>query len=299
MSLTQNRRHFLQTTVGSSALVSMGLAAPTFLTRTARLAAAEAPANDKVLVVVQLTGGNDGVNTVIPYSDPEYARNRILLRIAPGQVLKIDDSLGFHPRLTGFRDLLEENRLSVIQGVGYPNPNRSHFRSMDIWHSAQPEQENPSTGWLGRVLDLAPGGAGRDMLALHLGGVELPLALVSRETPTPSFSSLENFRLRTGGGGASLASLRRLAAIPRQEPAPLAEFLQRSTLVALDSSRKVQESLSADRSPVTYPGFGLAPRLAKRGPPDRRGVANAYLLRVVERLRHARQPGGGPWRAAE
>jgi uncharacterized protein (DUF1501 family) len=281
MNGMSSRRQFLQQTLGASSLVSSGLAVPSFLARSAEVLAADANKSGKtsgenVLVVVQLSGGNDGLNTVIPYADPAYNRNRIALRIGREQVRKIDDYVGLHPRMEGFSKLIEGNRLAVVQGVGYPNPNRSHFESMDIWHSANPgvaskaydplkATTGSSTGWLGRTLDQTRKAAGprvgQDVPALHLGPNELPLALVARETAVPSFDSLESFRLQSGGGALSPRTLRGVAAISREQSPPLTDFVRRSMLAAIDSSEKVQEALRSDRSPVKYPGFGLARKL--------------------------------------
>lgn len=282
MTISPSRRQFLQHTLGTSALISSGVAVPAFLARSAQVLADEKkpaagkPSGDKVLVVVQLSGGNDGLNTVIPFADPAYNRNRIALRIGRDQVKKVDDQVGFHPRMEGFAKLLEANRLAIVQGVGYPNPNRSHFESMDIWHSANPgvagkdydplkSTTGSSSGWLGRTLDLARkvSGplAGQDVPALYLGANELPLALVARNTPVPSFDSLDSFRLQTGGGALSSSALRNVAAVSRESAPPLTDFVRRSMLSAIDSSEKVQDALRSDRSPVKYPGFGLARKL--------------------------------------
>ena len=88
-----------------------------------------------MLVVVQLTGGNDGLNTVVPYADDGYGKLRPTLRIPTKELKKIDDKLGLHPSLSGLAGLLEDHALAIVQGVGYPNPNESHFRSMDIWQA--------------------------------------------------------------------------------------------------------------------------------------------------------------------
>ncbi len=279
MTGMSSRRQFLQHTLGASALVSSGLAVPSFLARSAQVLAADSSgkkSGDNVLVVVQLSGGNDGLNTVIPFADPAYNRNRIALRIGREQVLKIDAEIGLHPRMNGFSKLIEANQLAVVQGVGYPNPNRSHFESMDIWHSANPgvagKDYDPlkattgsSTGWLGRTLDQARKAAGpragQDVPALYLGPNELPLALVARETAVPSFDSLESFKLQTGGGAVSSQTLRGVAATSGGQSPPLTDFIRRSMLTAIDSSEKVQEALRSDRSPVKYPSFGLARKL--------------------------------------
>src|SRR6476646_8824971 len=128
-----NRREFLK----ASSLVGLGATVPTFLARTAFAApdAGKPGTKDTILVVVQLTGGNDGLNTVIPFADPEYAKLRPTLKIAKDQVKKVNDSLGLRPSMEGMAKLLEDGALTVVQGVGYPNPSQSHFRSMDIWQA--------------------------------------------------------------------------------------------------------------------------------------------------------------------
>src|SRR5919201_1410555 len=93
---------------------------------------------DPVLVVLQLSGGNDGLNTVIPYSNPLYYDNRPKVGIPEDQVLAINDSIGFHPAMGPMKELYNEGKVAIIQGIGYPKPSRSHFRSMDIWHTCEP-----------------------------------------------------------------------------------------------------------------------------------------------------------------
>jgi uncharacterized protein (DUF1501 family) len=253
------RRRFLQTTLGSSTLLSMGLTAPAFLTRSAR--AAQSGKGNNVLVVVQLSGGNDGLNTVVPYADEAYEKNRIVLRIPKDQVLKIDAHVGLHPQMTGFRKLIDDGRLAIVQGVGYPNPDRSHFRSMDIWHTARPEVEDKRDGWLGRALDCSPATAGSDVPALHLGPSPSPLALASLKTAVPSIESLESFRLRADSGALPLAALGKLAEATRPNAAELLEFMRHSTLYAYASSQEVQEVLKQEKEASGYPGFPLAGKL--------------------------------------
>lgn len=109
--------------------------------------------NGKTLVIVQWSGGNDGLNTVVPYRNDLYYQNRPRLAIQPNEVLKLNDDLGLNPVMKGLKSLYDEGYLSVINNVGYPNPNRSHFRSMDIWQTASDSDEYLSSGWLGRYLD--------------------------------------------------------------------------------------------------------------------------------------------------
>src|SRR3954466_106757 len=141
------RRQLLANTLKGSSLVALGATVPAFLARTA--VAAE-QGKDKVLVVVELTGGNDGLNTVIPYADDLYHKARPTLRQTKEQVIRLDDHVGLNSSMRGFRSVWEAGHLAVVQGVGYPNPQRSHFDSMDIWHSADPKGQTKS-GWLGRA----------------------------------------------------------------------------------------------------------------------------------------------------
>ena len=111
-----------------------------------------AAATDRVLVVLQLAGGNDGLNTVVPFRNDDYHRARPRLGIAADNALKLTDQFGLHPAATGLKRLYDDGLLAVVHGVGYPNPNRSHFVSTDIWETADP-QRRARTGWIGRYLD--------------------------------------------------------------------------------------------------------------------------------------------------
>lgn len=287
----QTRRRFLQTTLGSSTLLSLGLSAPQFLARGAR--AAETAGGEKVLVVVQLSGGNDGLNTVIPFADEAYEKNRIVLRIPKDQVLKIDANAGFHPSLSGFKKLIEAGHLAVVHGVGYPNPDRSHFRSMDIWHTAKPEVEDKTDGWLGRCLDCASRSAGDDVPALHLGPSPSPLALTSVKTPVPSIESLEGFRLRGDGGALPLASLSKLAEAARPDAPELLEFMRHSTLSAYASSEEVLEVLKHEREATGYPAFALAQKLKQIAQLIDAGLkTRIYYVSLDGFDTHARQADG-------
>ena len=111
---------------------------------------------DPILVVVQLSGGNDGINTVVPYGDPHYYDERPSLGIPSDAVLALDDHVGFHPSMGPLKNLYDEGKVAVIQGVGFPNCNRSHFRSMDVWHTCEPDIL-ATEGWLGRTIrDITP-----------------------------------------------------------------------------------------------------------------------------------------------
>src|SRR5437763_15912173 len=146
------RRDFLKT----SSLLALAPTVPLFIARTGR--AAEPAKDTRVLVVVQLDGGNDALNTIVPHSDPNYEKLRPRLKIDKKNVVKVSDTLGLHPSLKPLDKLLDAGQLSVIPGVGYPNPNRSHFESMAIWHTARFDpEERKGYGWIGRALDPAAG----------------------------------------------------------------------------------------------------------------------------------------------
>ncbi len=141
----------------------------------------------KILVVVQLSGGNDGLSTVIPYGDDGYYRARGKISHPASKVLKIDDYIGLHPNLTALKSLYDGGDLAIVQGVGYPNPNRSHFRAMDIWQSAQPQRQQPDSGWLGRYFDnTCPGCDPRVGVAM---GETLPLAMQGNKVLPISFDA--------------------------------------------------------------------------------------------------------------
>ena len=151
-----NRRKFLQ----QSALTTAGtMLIPHFLKAyEAQMLGQMAPSNGKILVIVQLSGGNDGLNTVVPYRNDIYYRERPSIAIRPENVLKLNDEIGLNPAMTPLKALYDEGLVTVINNVGYPNPDRSHFRSMDIWQTASDSDKYVSTGWLGRYLDAACAG---------------------------------------------------------------------------------------------------------------------------------------------
>src|SRR4051812_32882088 len=142
------RRRFLERSLRGSSLIAAGPLVPGFLAATARAAG---PGKETVLVVLELTGGNDGLNTVIPYADDLYHRARPSLRLNAQQVVRVDDQIGLNPGLRGLEKLLGAGQLAILQGIGYPNPDRSHFQSMDVWQTADPSRKVGS-GWLGRSL---------------------------------------------------------------------------------------------------------------------------------------------------
>ena len=154
---------------------------------------------DPVLVVLQMSGAFDALNTVIPYNDPLYPDYRPVLKVDPEQVLDIDGNVGFHPSMSPLKELYDEGKVAVIQGIGYPNPNRSHFRSMDIWHTAEPEKM-VTEGWLGKAIrDLDP--HKENVLTAVNFGRGLPRALAAPGVSVASVGDLNNYGVLTGLDG--------------------------------------------------------------------------------------------------
>jgi uncharacterized protein (DUF1501 family) len=183
------------------------------------------------------------------------------LAIPLGDVLKINDSIGFHPSARGLAELLEIGQLAVVQGVGYPNPNRSHFESMDVWHTCQRKGTPRSTGWLGRCLDATRQVTDVDAPAIHVGFEKQPLALAAEFVRVPSFGSPETFRLRDGESQQLGEAIRDLANCRPGPADPLLGFLQSSTTSALAASERIAAALRDYDTPVTYPDSDLAVRL--------------------------------------
>jgi uncharacterized protein (DUF1501 family) len=252
----QSRRDFLKT----STLIAAGSVVPTFLARTAW--AAKATTKDTILVVVQLTGGNDGLNTVIPFKDETYYKLRPTIAVPKDQVKKVNDSIGLHPSLDGFAGLLEDKALCVVQGVGYPNPSQSHFRSMDIWQAAS-TAESLTEGWIGKALK------GLQGPAFHVSGENeaAPLALSGAPARVPSIRSIEEFQLKMNAasgadrqGQKSLIEAAAKGAMPEPKPG-LLDFVRKTALNTYASSQRLQEIGRNYEPKAPYPGTPLANRL--------------------------------------
>jgi uncharacterized protein (DUF1501 family) len=256
------RRDFLKASLQTSTLVALAPTVPRFLARTAR--AAESAPDGRILVVVQLDGGNDGINTVVPFADEGYAKCRRALRLPAGRLHKVTEEVGLHPAMADAAKLLEGGRLAVVQGVSYPNPSRSHFKSMAIWHSANvnlPRKGDSDAdskavlGWIGRALDEGGKPADGSAGALFVGSGSLPVALRSRRSVASAITRPEDSILALQGGARSVAT---------GEPGrggDLAGFVRRSTLDAYATSERMAEVLRAEDKGARYPATGLAGRL--------------------------------------
>jgi uncharacterized protein (DUF1501 family) len=252
-----SRRDFLRT----STLVALAPTVPSFLAQTARAAA---PSRDgRILVVVQLGGGNDGINTVVPFADPGYAKHRSALRLPTDRLHKVTKEVGLHPAMGDAAKLLDSGRLAVVQGVGYPNPSRSHFKSMAIWQSANvtlPKEDVVDVdskavyGWIGRALDEDRKPADGSPAAQYIGSGSMPVALRSLRSVASAITRPEDSVLTLKGGG-------RPAAMEPGRGGDLAAFVRRSTLDAYATSERMAQVLRAQDKGATYPATGLAGRL--------------------------------------
>lgn len=273
------RREFLN---ASLTFASAALTVPSFLQRSAFAVAqpgeglSSIPGVDegRILVVLQLSGGNDGLNTVVPYGFDQYYRVRSGIGINQAQVLKLSkaDGVGLHPALTGLHDLHENGLLSIIQGVGYPNPNRSHFKSMDIWHTA--ESTATGDGWLGKYIDSQCCGSGKgesgtaETASITKAieppiaiGRTAPLALQGRTVVPVSFESADLFRWTGQDADRALAqpydALVERGVTPDVDPASNAAFLMRTALDARVSSDRIRKAVST-KPLVEYPRTQVA-----------------------------------------
>lgn len=293
------RRKFLRTSLlGAAASWTL----PLFLERTFGVLdaqAADSPIqtatgkDSPILVVLQMAGGNDGLNTVVPFTNDAYFKARPALAIRADQSLKLNDSVGLHPSLAGLKGLYDRGELAILQGVGYPNPNRSHFRATEIWQTASDAEKTLNKGWLGRYFDSCCKGAD-PTVGVSVGG-EMPLAFAAENPTGVSFEKPEQFRwyksgtederiyrslnrpealhpMESDNEGASIAML----AGGRRSSEGNLDFLQRTGLDAQLSSEKVQAIAQKYRSTVSYPNSRIADSLSLVG----RMIAGGLQTRV-------------------
>ncbi len=278
-NLPATRREFLTAGGRGIGLLACCHYAPSFLTGAAL---SDAPASEKdrtIFVLIQMAGGNDGLNTLIPFEDDRYYRLRPRLALKKTEVVRVADNLGFHPACRQMAGLFNDGRLGIIQNVGYPNPNRSHFRSSEIWETAADSDEYLSSGWLGRYLDnnCPTAKEDSDPLGVHTGG-ETPQSFFS-EKPHNLFGLRHLNRRRESGGSQEL--LDNLAqASPQNENA---EFISHTLMNNLVSERRVQKIVRNYRSQSEYPSTRLANSL--------RGVAAMIATGLETRAYFVSQTG--------
>lgn len=256
----KSRRAFLKVS-GGSALVSFSPLLPRVFANTASLSGTTT--DEKVLVVIQLDGGNDGINTLVPYADDGYARARKKLFQKTSELHKLNDHVGLHRNMKAAFEVFEDDRLAIVQGVGYPNPNRSHFSSMKIWQTACLDSEDHSGyGWIGSALDLTAkdiegqNEASTAKNAIFVGEQETPVALWGRRSSAVSLSRAEDMQLE-------------LSSIPSADPIPttnsnltdLEQFVRKQAVTAQSAAKALAQQNQSSRSTASYPDTGLASQL--------------------------------------
>lgn len=258
-NLPTTRREFFKWTGRGLGMIAFSRFAPDFLVQST-LAQAPAPETGRsILVLVQLAGGNDGLNTVVPFEDPLYHRLRPDLGLKENELIKVAPNTALNSACAPLSELMREGRLGIVQAVGYPNPNRSHFRSTEIWETASDSGEFLSTGWVGRYLDNACAGApsGEDPEAVHITS-EAPQSLLA-ERPHNTFGMSP--ATRGGRGGFDDARLLESLANGGDHEHGNAGFLRQTLMDALVTERKVQRTLGEYRPSATYPASPFAQSL--------------------------------------
>jgi len=248
-----SRRAFLRSTLGFSSLVAFSGGVPGVWLRAAAAAQKGGAAGGRVLVVIQLAGGNDGINTVIPFGHDAYYRRRPSICVRPDRVVRLgsQDEVGLHPALAPLGSLFEDGRLAVVQGVGYPNPDRSHFRSMEIWETADPENRFRRTGWLGRALT----GLGPGADALQLGSREPALALAAEGRTATSIESLDALAAVSAGAADDPVRAALAEAYGATGGGDTVEVLREAGRRALEADARLRVALDArGGGDAGYPG---------------------------------------------
>jgi uncharacterized protein (DUF1501 family) len=278
------RREFLRSTLLGGAL---SWTVPAFLGNTFSVLQAEAAEkatqvatgrDSTILVVLQMAGGNDGLNTVVPYSNDYYHRARPRIAVPEKEILKLNDDLAFHSNLTGFKDLYDSGHLAIIQGVGYPNANRSHFRSTEIWQTACDSEKIEAYGWLGRYFDNTCSGCD-PTVAVNVGR-QMPQAFAAKTPKGVSLDSPQNYRFisseksKPGEMSNSEESFRKLnepepemaentggtvGALhgPAKHGGSVLDFVERTALDAQVSSEKIRAIANRFENKATYPASQL------------------------------------------
>ena len=240
---------------------------------------------DPVFVVVQLSGGNDFMNTLVPYSNYAYYDNRKFLNISEEDVLPLDGTLGWHPEMAPFKELYDRGMVSVVQGIGYPDSNRSHFRGMDIWHTCAPDEVS-TIGWLGNVIEqLDP--SGENPLTGVNFGVGLPRAMSKAGVPVTSVSNLDEYGLMSGIS----AQQQRVQALQIFKDmygqavgsGPVMDYLSRTGMDVLSGADLIKVAPQQYESTVEYSDNPIAKSL--------RDVARVHTANLGTRIFYTQQGG--------
>ncbi len=312
----KTRREFLRTgLLGGSLCWTM----PAFLSRTMQSLHAQADGalvqgvtgrDGNILVVLQLAGGNDGLNTVIPLGNDEYRKSRPTIGVPEASILKLDPQTGLHPSLSGLASAYQEGHLAVVQGVGYPNPNRSHFRSTEIWATAVDSNKSSNTGWIGRYFDNACSGC----------DASVGIAMAS-QMPQALTASVPKGVLYQGGGGGGKKKNKKSGGVQAKADGSMMmeedddagqaggsigmlngpgnlgklsalDFLERTEMDAKVSQQEIAQASGKAKNSVPYPGtrlgqnFAMVSRLIAGGMPTR-----IYYLSLGGFDTHTQQAG--------
>ena len=250
------RRDFIKK---SATTVAVGLAVPPWLAKMVwadsvadNALAKSGAAAGRSLVVIQLTGGNDGLNTVVPYTDTVYRSARPVLAHSADKVLHLTDTVGLSPVMTGMKTLYDQGRLAIVQGAGYPNPNHSHFRSMEIWQTAEPEKM-AAEGWVGRYLDSIRSGRTSPLTGINIGS-EASEALANAHAAVPSIQGLANFGVVFPSSPEGQARTAALKSVQMGDSnTPYGKLFQQTAAETYESADKIAAGLTRYHSTVAYP----------------------------------------------
>lgn len=251
------RRSFLGTGVAASAGLAIGSGMPG---NWMQALANSVGGSDRILVVIQMSGGNDGLNTIVPYRNEDYLKARPKLAIGKDVVRKVGSDVGFHPAMKGLEKLVDAGRFSIIHGVGYAKPNRSHFESMDIWHTCASKEERVGDGWIGRYIAAQKDHQG-DSMGMHLGGEQQPIALAGRGVQVPSIASIDQFRLKITEEESMEKETRNILKSEGGAGDGLLDFVQSSSTAALEASQRLDQAMKSQEDSSEFPSSPLGEKL--------------------------------------
>jgi len=238
---------------GATALSGLGL-----LASRAGAALSGLGSGDRTLVLLQLSGGNDGLSTVVPWADDVYRALRPNIAIAADEVLKLDDYRGLHPELVRLRESYDAGRLAIVEGVGYPDPIRSHFKSMDIWHTADLRGRAAGEGWVGRLARAAFAEESHPNLIVHVGA-NVPYSLYSTTHPPASFVMPRSYRW--AGDEAQIAAYERAGDPGSERPESNLAYVRKVLAEGQISSARVRRAAASYETSVEYPATRLGAAL--------------------------------------
>ena len=247
--MKQSRRNFIKL----SALASCSAMMPGFLTGMNRNLFSAA--GDRKLVIIQLSGGNDGLNTIIPFQQDTYYSSRPRLAVPKGDVLKLTDELGLNPAMEALRPLWDDGLVSVVNSIGYPNPDRSHFRSMDIWHSGSNSDEYWDTGWLGRYLDASCAGCAQPHGIIEVDDV---LSLAVKGKFSKGLAVKDANRLYRTAQSPYFKALAQQYATAAASPPSALDYMYKTMTETISSAEYIHEKMGKPNAKGEYPMGPLA-----------------------------------------